>query len=127
MPRVDAVIGALRTVLKEAEMRHTQYRWKTRVVNRWINQLPGAWRGRWRHLKLRSDFDGEALRDNLISHVRATLAYLEINRDAIVVVRRSWWSSRKAKRVAPKEIASAAEKPETADQVETSVRPKWLN
>jgi len=87
---VGAVIAALRTILHEAETRVSEYRWKTHVVNRWINQLPGAWRGRWRHLKLRSDFQRSTPRADLISHVRATLAYLENHREAIAAERRTW-------------------------------------
>jgi hypothetical protein len=46
-------------------------------VNRWIRQLPGAWTRKWRHLKLKPEYDGEVSRDNFVTHVRATLAYLE--------------------------------------------------
>ena len=80
---VDAVIAALHIVLHEAETRTTTYQWKTRVLNRWLNQLPGAWTGRWWHLKLRGDFDREVSREDLITHLRATLAYLETNREKI--------------------------------------------
>jgi ribonuclease HI len=121
---VDAVIAALRSLLQEAETRTSESWWHATDFNRWIDQLPGAWRGRWRRLRLLGQ---SVKRKNLITHVRATLAYLEINRETIAAERRSWWSSRKAKRVAPKELASTAVKPETAEQVETSARPKWLN
>jgi hypothetical protein len=91
MAKVDAVIAALRAVLKEAENRTTTYSWKTKTVNRWINRLPGAWMGRWRHLKLRGDFDREVSRSDFLGHVRATLAYLENNRDEVQSARpRSW-------------------------------------
>jgi hypothetical protein len=83
MAKIDAVIAALHAVLREAESRTTTYRWQTKIVNRWINQLPGAWRWRWRHLKLRGGIDREVGRDAFIGHVRATLAYLENNRDEI--------------------------------------------
>jgi hypothetical protein len=43
---LEAVIAALRVVLREAEMR-TNLFWETHVVNRWIGQLPGARWGRW--------------------------------------------------------------------------------
>jgi hypothetical protein len=121
---VDAVIAALRTLLQEAETRTSESWWHASDVNRWIDQLPGAWRGRWRRLRLLGQ---TVKRENFITHIRTTLAYLETNRDAIAVGRRSWWSSRKAKRVAPKENASVAEKAGTAEPAETSVRPKWLN
>jgi hypothetical protein len=124
---VDAVIAALRIVLHEAETRASEFWWKTHLVNRWINRLPGAWRGRWRHLRLRGDIGDRAKRTNVISHLRATLAYLEINRETIAAKRRSWWPFGMVKGVARKKMVSAAEKPETAEPVETSVRPKWLN
>ena len=85
---VDAVIAALRIVLREAETRTDHY-WEIHIVNKWINQLPGAWWGRWGQLYLESDSFGRAVRANLITHVRATLAYLETNRDAIAA-QRSW-------------------------------------
>ena len=118
---VDAVIAALRSLLQEAETRTSESWWHATDVNRWIDQLPGAWRGRWRRLRLLGQ---SVKREDLITHLRTTLAYLETHRDAIVVGRRSWWSLRKP---TVKKILSAAEKPETAEQVETSVRPKWLN
>ncbi len=86
MAEVDAVIAALQSVLKEAESRPTPYQWKTRAVNRWINQLPGG-RWRWWHLKLRGDSDRRVSREEFIGHVRATLAYLETNRDEIQPIR----------------------------------------
>ena len=43
---VDAVIAALRAVLNEAEAHKVQSYWKPKIFNRWIGQLPGAWRGR---------------------------------------------------------------------------------
>ena len=72
---VDAVIAALRIVLHEAETRTYDTWWKTHVVNRWIDQLPGGWRGKSRNLRLRADSGFEATRTNLITHVRSTLAY----------------------------------------------------
>ena len=50
-----------------------------------VKGIPGAWMGRWRHLKLKATYkyNNEASREDLITHVRATLAYLETNRDAI--------------------------------------------
>ena len=50
MADVDAVIAALRIALQEAEAR-TQGWWKVAALNRWINQLPGAWWGRWNQLR----------------------------------------------------------------------------
>lgn len=94
---VDAVIAALKTVLKEAEARSNMTWFNTRIVNRWIAQLPGAWMGRWRHLKLSGDIGGDATRADLISHVRATLAYLETNREAIRSMRGWSWPPRSAR------------------------------
>jgi hypothetical protein len=50
---------------------------KVRSANRFLRALPGAWRGKWRHLHIRSDFDGEASRENFIAELRATIAFLE--------------------------------------------------
>lgn len=80
---VDAVIAALYAVLYEAEQREDEYRWKTNTINRWINQLPGAWAWRWRHLKIRGNEDRTVLRTEAIGHLRATIAYLEINREEV--------------------------------------------
>jgi hypothetical protein len=76
---IDAVIAALRVVLAEAEQRKDYLSWDIAKVNDWIARLPGAWWGRWRHLKLRPDWTSgsSASTQNLISHVRATVAYLE--------------------------------------------------
>lgn len=80
-PQVDAVILALRSVLHDAERRHDTY-WQTRTINRWINQLPGAWTWKWRHLKLQGD-SRRVNREDAIVHLRATIVYLEANRSSI--------------------------------------------
>ena len=49
---VDAVIAALQAVLSDAEARTWKSFWHATVVNRWIDQLPGAWMGRWRQAML---------------------------------------------------------------------------
>lgn len=77
--QVDAVILALRSVLQDAERIQVTY-WETRTINRWINQLPGAWTLRWRHLKLRGNSNREVSRLAAIIHLRATISYLETNR-----------------------------------------------
>ena len=81
---VDAVIAALRVALEEAE-EATDINWPVKSANRWINQLPGAWFGRWRHLKLSSEYwdgwVGTVSRKRFVGHVRATLAYLETNKE----------------------------------------------
>jgi hypothetical protein len=95
---IDAVIAALHVALEDAE-RSQEHWWKVRAANRWINQLPGAWMGRWWHLKLWAEI-GEGLisRARFIGHVRATLAYLEANREEIRTTRLwSWPLSRRAK------------------------------
>jgi hypothetical protein len=98
--KIDGVIAALRVALNEAE-RSNVYWWKARAANRWINQLPGAWMGRWWHLRLRTEFGegGSIARADFIGHVRATLAYLEANREEIRSRRAwSWATSRPAKK-----------------------------
>jgi hypothetical protein len=114
---VDGVIAALRIVLREAESRSNTAWWKTAVLNRWINRLPGAWAGRWRELKLQGDSAGVVTRSDLISHLRATLAYLEVNRDHIKRSRVWYWPFRRGK-PAPElieaefqDVADATEKP----------------
>ena len=131
---VDAVIAALRVVLHEAET-STNFYWETHIVNKWIYQLPGARWGRWRELRLRPDCDDSAVRPNLITHVRAVLAYLETNR-VTIAARRSWWPfRRRATNAAPEVPAAVAkEKPappkeprETPREPDRSTKPKWLN
>jgi hypothetical protein len=79
---IDAVIAALKIELGEAERGGGLF-WKTIRCNRWIKQLPGAWTRRWKNLKIRGDIDGEIPRAEFVTHVRATLAYLEAHRDQI--------------------------------------------
>ncbi|MGZ5918877.1 MAG: hypothetical protein ACXWJV_03660 [Hyphomicrobium sp.] len=129
---VDAVIAALRAVLRDAEL--TSGSLPTNIVNRWIGQLPGAWRGRWRRLKLRGNAFGNAPRDAVIAHVRATIASLEAQREALGQKRRWWRFSRAQKRptaradFAPARIApSHPEAQQTDEDGETQPRPKWLN
>ena len=79
---IDAVIAALKIELDEADRGGASF-WKTIRCNRWIKQLPGAWTRRWKNLKIRGDIDGEISRTEFVTHVRATLAYLEAHRDQI--------------------------------------------
>ncbi|HEY5830586.1 MAG TPA: hypothetical protein VIV01_19680 [Hyphomicrobiaceae bacterium] len=129
---VDAVIAALRVVLHQAEHSTHETWWKIHVVNKWIDQLPGAWRGKWRQLRLRADVGTEARRDRLVTPVRATLAYLETNRDAIAA-QRPWWSLGKAalrstQKPAMKEVPGREEKRQEAPRVQDgTTKPKWLN
>jgi hypothetical protein len=89
--RVDAAIAALKVVLKEAEKSADPW-WKARRANCWIDQLPGSWWGRWRHLRLRGDLSGELPRRLFVSDLRAVLTYLEVHRDAIKLARAWPWS-----------------------------------
>jgi hypothetical protein len=72
---IDAVIAALKTELSEAE-RYNSHWWPAARCNRWIRQLPGGW-WRWRNLKIYGYANGEVTRAEFITHVRATLAYLQ--------------------------------------------------
>jgi hypothetical protein len=94
--QVDAVILALRSVLADAEYSQGYY-WETRTINRWINQLPGAWSWKWRHLKLRENSDRRVSRADAIVHLRATIVYLEENRDNIQAPSIRWprWRNQK--------------------------------
>jgi hypothetical protein len=128
---VDAVIAALRAVLNEAEAHKSRAHWKPKIFNRWIGQLPGAWRGRWRRLKLRGI---RVERDAFLGHVRATLAYLETQRETLKK-ERPWWRflgapKRPVVRAehAATRIAPSHPEPQQADEdEETQPRPKWLN
>ncbi|MBY0559667.1 hypothetical protein [Hyphomicrobium sp.] len=97
--RVDAVILALQSVLADAERRRDMY-WQTRTINRWVNQLPGAWTWKWRHLKLRGD-SRRVNREDAIVHLRATIAYLEANRANIERQPFRWPHWRKSKMPLP--------------------------
>ena len=97
---VDAVIGALRVVLADVEARRHVSFFPYHTLNRWINRLPGSRWGRWRDLKIKRSFTDEIHRDDFIAHLRATLTYLEINRDHIKQSRAWWPFARKHKSVA---------------------------
>jgi hypothetical protein len=132
MPDVDAVIAALRIVLHEAETRRTEHWWKIHIVNKWIDQLPGAQWGRWRQLQLRADSGSLSERQNLVAHVRATLAYLETNRDTIAA-QRPWWpfgrrALRGAQAPAQKEMPNLVQKRQERPTIQDGAnKPKWLN
>lgn len=99
---IDAVIEALKIALEEARKATDDDYWKVENANRWINRLPGAWMGRWKDLKLKGDYAGDVDRQAFVGHVRATLAYLETNKDAIRSMRTWSWGtpSKKSARVA---------------------------
>jgi hypothetical protein len=86
MSRVDGVIAALRVAEAEANA-SSDDEWKVSFANRWITQLPWSYIGRWRHLMLEGDSWGKIETSLFVSHVRATAAYLEANRDAINAMR----------------------------------------
>lgn len=98
---VDAVIAALRVALAEAE-RSREIIWSSREANRWIAQLPGAWLGRWRNLRVKGTLGGHdnINRTDFVSQLRATLAYLEANREQ-VAAHGLLFSRGKLKRAAP--------------------------
>lgn len=104
---VDAVIAALQAVLDDAQRRTSEARWNIRAVNRWIDQLPGAWMGRWRHLKLDGESWTDVYRNDFIAHVKATLAYLEVNREAIRSERPWSWRFSNVRRPSPTEPIDA--------------------
>lgn len=82
LTEVEAVIAALKVALQDAERRTSGYV-KARAANRWIDHLPASRWGQWRRLKVRSDIEGDILRDDFTGQVRATIAYLEANKEVI--------------------------------------------
>lgn len=96
---VDAVIAALRVVLDEAQKSEEPF-WKVESANRWISQLPRSWSGRWRKLVLKGDTGGDARREEFVAHVRAVIAFLEMNRQRIPASRK-WWPLRRRGSVVP--------------------------
>ena len=105
--RVDAAIAALKVALKEAENSGDSW-WKARRANCWLKQLPGAWWGRWRHLRLRGDYAGDMYRKLFVSELRAILVYLEARREEIKIARA--WPLSYAARAQPNQ-----EPPQPAD------------
>jgi hypothetical protein len=90
---VEAVIAALRVTLDAAHKSDEPF-WQVAAVNRWVDQLPGAWMGRWRDLKLAGDSAGDADREQFVGHVRAVVAFLETRRMQTPQARK-WWSLRR--------------------------------
>lgn len=76
---IDAVMAALEVELQQAEQNASTY-WKAERCNRWIKQLPGAWARQWENLKISGDYADDVSRLLFITHVKATLAYLETKR-----------------------------------------------
>jgi hypothetical protein len=114
---VEAVIAALQVALDEAQKSQDMH-WKVSAANRWIDQLPGAWSGRWRDLKLVGISDGEADREEFVGHVRAVLAYLDASRDQIRRPRK-WWPARR--RASLPQAAKATQ--QAASKVQAAARP----
>lgn len=77
---VEAVIAALKSVLKDAETQRCSH-YYPRTANRWIDRLPGSWRGKG-SLKVAPRGEWIAYAD-FVSQVRATIAYLETNKEVI--------------------------------------------
>jgi len=101
---VEAVIAALRVTLDAAQKSDEPF-WQVAAVNRWVDQLPGAWMGRWRDMKLAGDSAGDADREQFVGHVRAVVAFLEARRVQTPQARK-WWSLRR--RSAPAHTAAQA-------------------
>jgi len=101
---VEAVIAALRVTLDAAQKSDEPF-WQVAAVNRWVDQLPGAWMGRWRDMKLAGDSAGDADREQFVGHVRAVVAFLEARRAQTPQATR-WWSLRR--RNAPAHTAAQA-------------------
>jgi hypothetical protein len=100
----EAVVAALRVAL-EAAQKSNAVHWRASAANRWIDQLPGAWIGRWRHLRLVAEFGDEINRERFVGHVRAAIAYLEAY-GSPASSGRKWWSLRR--RSAPAQAATPA-------------------
>ncbi len=96
---VDAVIAALRVVLDAAQKGEEPF-WKVESANRWIGHLPRSWNGRWGKRALKGDSSGDVRREEFAAHVRAVLAYLEMNRQQIPASRK-WWPLRRRSSGAP--------------------------
>ncbi len=131
---IDAVIAALKVVLQTVAAGSSTDQWEVKLVNRWINQLPGAGWGRWRQLKLKgpSYSPKQVYQEDMVVHVQATLAYLETNRETIAA-ERPWWpfgrrTQRAAQARAVKEVPAQVEKRKEAPTVQDgTTKPKWLN
>lgn len=110
---INAVIAALRTELQQAERSHDVWV-KTNRCNRWIGQLPGG-RWKWRNLLLTGDSSGEVQRASFITHVKASLAYLETIRDDTLPNTSLLRSLVNALRRAPREPLNTPDEPIDAD------------
>lgn len=123
---IEAVIAALKIELQQAEKSHDTW-WKAERCNRWIKQLPGAWTLQWNNLKIWSDIAGDVYRAEFITHVKATLAYLETKRAQPQTKTTSWGWPFTALRRNPDQPVEGAAEPidvEFTDVPTPSGRPK---
>jgi hypothetical protein len=67
-------------------------------------------------LRLQADSGSRAQRANLITHVRATLAYLETKRENIVAEQRWWWPFRRRAALPAKAPVAEVTKEKPADR-----------
>lgn len=118
---VEGVIAALRVALREAED-SCAIDWPVEAANRWINELPGARVGRWRNLII--DDGSDVPREEFVGHVRATLAYLEANREMIGAAPRPWlWPFRRSRPSPAPAAPVEATAPIDADYEEVPATP----
>ena len=93
----------------------------------------GSMVGRWRRLKLTGDVGGQVVRNALIGHLSATLAYLETHREEIGEARWSWWLGKRAidRRSSTgadvKAIPAGSEKSQPTSSAPSDAKPRWLN
>lgn len=104
---LEAVVAALRVSLEEAQKSNAAH-WKPEAANRWIAQLPGAWTGRWRRLRLGGDSVGSVERTQFVAHVRAVIAYLEARMNP--PASRTWWRAQR-RGTPPTKLGPAAPAP----------------
>ena len=106
---IEAVIAALKVELQQAEKSKATF-WRAERCNRWIKQLPGAWTLKWKNLKIWSDSDGDVYRDEFITHLKATIAYLETKRAQPQTKTTSWiWPFTALQRKTNQPVEGAAE------------------
>lgn len=67
-------LAGLRSTLASAEKSKQDYL-NAETANRLLRRLPGAWRGKWRHLHVRGSVVD---REEFIMELRATVSYLDV-------------------------------------------------
>jgi hypothetical protein len=119
---IDSVIAALKIELEEAEKFDCMY-WKAERCNRWIRQLPGAWALQWENLKITGDYADDVNRVFFITHVKASLAYLETKRTRSQTNALRWsWPFTALKRKS--DLPTQAEEPIDAEFTDVSTPSK---